>query len=209
MKTALVLLLSTFFLFSEENLVPADDGWVLKKDKNNIKVFTRQTAEGKMKEFRIIALLKASMTQLVATLEDVEAYPQWMSDVKSTKILRQFNPNEKYYYIEIDAPWPISNRDNIIHFQLQADTIGQVVTIKVEGMPDYIPEKKDIVRIPHSGGTWELRPKENGETEVISLYATDPGGNLPDWVINMFIVDRCYRSLINLKEFVEKKNARE
>ena len=206
MKIAVAILITLFFL-TEERTPPDGDAWVLKKNKNDIKVFTRQAEGSNMKEFKIIATVVVPISHLVAVLKDVESYPQWMLDVKTTKILKQVSSNEKYYYIEIDAPWPISNRDNIIHFQLQDNPSTKVVTINVAGKPDYLPKKPDVVRIPHSGGTWELRPKENGETEVLSIYSTDPGGSLPAWIINIFVVDRCYKSLINLKEFVEKEKS--
>lgn len=181
----------------------ASDDWTLKKDKNNIKVYTRLSEGTDIIEVKVISSIKATIPQISALLAEVETYHKWMPNVKTTKVLHKISSNELYYYIELNAPWPISNRDNIIHFHNTLDQETGIARIVVNGVADYLPENKGIVRITHSTGIWQLIPMGNDEVKVISTYLSDPSGKLPLWVIKLFVVDSIYDTFINLKKLVE------
>jgi len=203
MKITLTILI-TFILNAGAHVDVGDAGWVLEKDKNNIKVWTRESETMSMKSFKAVTIVKATTAQLVAVLNDVEAYPEWMSDLSYAEVLDEISENERYYYFEVDAPWPVSNRDNVVHYELEEDPTTNGYKITVTGMPEYLPEKPDIVRITKSAGTWLIIPRENGESEIVFEYSADPGGKLPAWAINIFIVDGPFKTLSNLKGFVKQ-----
>ncbi len=205
MKLAFTAVLLFFLAFSDGQPFPDDDNWELRKDKDNIKVFARQLEDSGLKGYKVVTVLDAPLETISAALTDVEAYPQWMTNVKATRILKRENAANLFYYIEIEAPWPISNRDNIIHLRVDKYPGRKSVEIVVEGLHDYLPEQPGIVRIRQSNGVWRLTQKENGETEVVSLYVTDPSGHVPLWVVNMFVVDNLYHSLLNFKTFFLKQ----
>lgn len=204
MKISLTILMA-FILNAEASIdIPADN-WVLEKDKDNIKVWTLETETSSIKSFKAVTSINASVTQLAAVLKDIEAYPQWMSNIGTTEVLEAINENECYYYFEVEAPWPVSNRDNIVHFKLTKNYETKGFKVYVTGEADYIAENQDIVRIPKSIGTWQFIPLEEEKTEVVFEYAADPGGKLPAWVINIFIIDGPFKTLSNLKEFVKRE----
>jgi len=194
-----------FILNAEASIdIPADN-WVLEKDKDNIKVWTREIETSSIKSFKAVTTIDASTIQLAAVLNDIEAYPQWMSNIVTTEVLEAINENECYYYFVVEAPWPVNNRDNVVHFKLTNNYETKGFKVDVIGDADYIAEKQDVVRIPKSIGTWQFTPLEEEKTEVIFVYAADPGGKLPAWVINIFIVDGPFKTLSNLKEFVKQE----
>ena len=194
-----------FILNAEASIDIPGDNWILEKDKDNIKIWTRDTETSKIKSFKAITTFNVSVAQLAAVLSDVKAYPEWMADISTTEVLEEINENECYYYFEVDAPWPVSNRDNVVHFILTENYQTKGFKIDVTGHADYIAEKQDIVRIPLSIGSWQITPIREGETEVVFEYAADPGGKLPAWAINIFIVDGPFKTLSNLKEFVKQE----
>ena len=185
-----------------------DTTWVLEKEKNEIKIYTRQSENINIKEFKAITTVKATVSQLIALISDVEKYPQWVDNIISSEVLKEVNSDEKYYYNEIKVPWPFANRDNIVLAKVCKSSDTDVVIIEMEGEPDYIPVKSGIVRIPEAKGYWKLTPIGNGETKVILRYLADPAGNIPVWLINMFIIDGPYNTLKNMKEFVKKEKYR-
>lgn len=192
-----------FLLASISTFCQTENEWTLKKDKNDIKVYTRQAEDSDIIEIKVLSIVQATVNQISKLLADVENYNLWMPNVKSTKVIELINKNELYYYIELNAPWPISNRDNIIHFRHTLDQKTGIARILVNGVADYLPENKGVVRITHSTGIWELSPMENGEVKVISTYVSDPAGKLPLWVIKLFVVDSIYDTFINLKKLMK------
>ena len=179
--------------------------WKLEKNQNNIKVYTRKTEDSKIKEFKAITTINTSVSTLINVLNDVEAYPEWIQDVKYTKTLKQITSNERYDYYEISVPWPLDNRDIIVHYKIEQDAQTNIVKAKITGKPDYIPKKSGVVRIEKAKGIWQFTPKENGKVQILYQFLGDPAGNIPAWIINLFIVDGPYKTLTNLKEFVKKE----
>ena len=91
-----------------------------------------------------------------------------------------------------------------MYYKSQIDTQTKVFKATIISKPNYIPDKSGIVRIEEAKGIWKFTQKENGETKVLYQFLGDPGGNIPSWIINIFIVDGPYKTLMNLKQFVKK-----
>ena len=176
--------------------------WKLAKDKNNIKVYTRERAGADVKEFKAITFTTAKMEQMESHMTNVEEYPAWKANVTTSKILKQVSPTEMYIYYTSDLPWPVSDRD-VISQCVRTETEEGVVTYTFYCKPDYIPRNEDYIRIPSSLGSWQFIPESEGRIKVIYQFFGDPGGSLPAWVINLYIVDGPYETLVNLKERTE------
>ena len=106
-------------------------------------------------------------------------------------------------YFEIKSPWPLENRDMLIFEKTVITNKG--TKIFLNGKADYIPQKKGIVRIKYITGYWKFLPLENNTVYVEYRFSADPGINAPKWLINLFIVEGPYKTLMNLKSIVEHK----
>jgi hypothetical protein len=58
--------------------------------------------------------------------------------------------------------------------------------------------------MPVADGYWQLTELENGDIRVVLEQLSDPGGGIPAWLINMFIVQSPYKTLYNLREIVQQ-----
>jgi hypothetical protein len=178
--------------------------WELKKDKNNIKVFVRDSARSGIKEIRVITTVKASVEELVEIVYDIDSYPLWIANLETAEILETVSKREIYYYYQADVPWPFKNRDDVMRFVMEENPDNGSATIKFTGHPDYIPEKDKIVRLSLNKGHWKFTPVLNGETEIDYLFFTDEGKGYPNWLVNMFVVDGPFEMVSNLKGLVNK-----
>ena len=178
--------------------------WSLKSDKDGISIFTKDLTDSKFKAIRVECELSATLTQLVAVLMDVKTATDWVYATKSCVLLKQVSPAELYYYSEISVPWPASNRDFIARLMATQDPRTKVVTIWGPTYPDYLPVKKDIVRVSQSEGRWVLTPVGKNRVKVEYTLHADPGGNIPAWLVNMFATKGPYESFRNLKEQLKK-----
>jgi hypothetical protein len=114
------------------------------------------------------------------------------------------SPAEVYYYSEVNLPWPLSNRDFIAQLKVRQDSVTRVVTVDGPTVSDYLPEKKDIVRVARSEGKWVIRPVGKGHIRVEYTLRTDPGGELPAWIFNLFVTKGPMESFEKLKEQLKK-----
>jgi hypothetical protein len=137
-------------------------------------------------------------------LLDVNTGGEWVYSTKSSVLLKQVSPSELYYYSEVRLPWPLSNRDFVARLITSQDPRTHVVTIDGPTVPDYVPVKKDIVRVAKSEGRWIITPLSKGHIRVEYTLRTDPGGDIPAWLFNMFVTKGPTESFEALKKQLQK-----
>jgi hypothetical protein len=107
--------------------------------------------------------------------------------VIESRLLKRVSSTEMYYYSRIDFPWPLSDRDIIMHSKMVQDPVTKKVVSTSVAMPDYIPTVKDVVRIRTANTVWTVFPGVGGWLYSEYYIYSDPGGSLPAWLINMAI----------------------
>jgi hypothetical protein len=98
-------------------------------------------------------------------------------------------------------PIGFKNRDIVLNNTVQKVSANKT-KIKLSALPKAYPVQNKFVRIDNASGFW-LLCENNGKTTVTYQFFTDPKANFPDWVINLFIVDGPYKTLLNLKKKVK------
>ena len=177
--------------------------WLLRKDKEGIKIYTREVTNTNVKEVKTVLIINASISKITDAIIDVENYSNWMKNILNPKILDKVNENEYYLYYEMEAPWPTDNRDIINHTVISHNPVNNTTTISATAIPDYIKEKEDVVRITLSEGSWELKQLSENKVEITHSLLASPGGSVPEWIINMFIVNHPFDTHRNLKKMLE------
>jgi len=100
-------------------------------------------------------------------------------------------------YNTIDLPWPTTDRDGVSKMTIVHSK--NTITIKMTAINGVKAENDDYVRIKKSYGFWKLTT-EGDKTKVHFQYFANPSGSIPDWIINMFIVDNPFDTLTLLKK---------
>ena len=179
--------------------------WLLRKSEAAINVFTREATGTDIKEIKVTLSINTTAEKITKTILDVENYSNWMENIETPTVLKKVSENEYYLYYELDAPWPIENRDVVNHTIITYDSISKITTITSKAAPNYIPKKDGIVRVTVSEGCWTLKQATPTKVEINHCLLTSPGGSIPDWLVNMFIVDHPYNTHQNLRELLEVK----
>jgi len=178
--------------------------WRLRKNENGIRIYSRRPAGSDVDEFRVISVMHGSLSSIVAVIMDANHYPDWIYACVQSKVLQQVNATEQYQYQVIDVPTPFSDRDAVVHFTLWQDVKTKSVYTHSVAAPNFIPAKNGLVRLPVFDATYQLIPQSNGDVEVIYSLRTDPGGYLPDWLVNWTIVTGPYQTTLKMQEQVKK-----
>ena len=178
--------------------------WELVKDENGIEVFLRTVPGSKIKEFKGVTNINSSLDSIVAVLDDTEACPKWVHNCKDPVKLSEISFNEGYIYQVIDFPFPVKDRDLILHSVMTQNADTKQVTIRLVAVPDYIPETKNV-RIKRSDGFYLLKLLPDGSIEVTWQHHTEPGGGIPKWLVNSLLVDTPFKTLRNLRQIVKEE----
>lgn len=191
-------------LFSFSSLTNAQDDWVLKSNRDGIKVYTKNLDNSPFKAIRTICTIDASLSRLTAVLLDINSTADWVYGTKSCTLLKQVSSSELFYYSEIEIPWPVSNRDFIVKLKVTQDPQTKIVTVDGDNMPNMLPENKNIVRIQKSFSRWLITPVSSNKVQVEYILQVDPGGSVPAWLINLFATNGPFESFKKLREQVKK-----
>ncbi|WP_407310593.1 START domain-containing protein [Pseudomonas sp. nanlin1] len=177
--------------------VHAED-WQVAKEAEGIKVSLSEVPGSKYKAYRGVTVINASVAKLRALQEDVTGACAWVHECKMQKLLKH-EGNQTWTYSQFNTPWPVTPRDSVLHITTVEGADGSL-TRELEGAPQYIPEEKGFVRVAEVKGFWKMVPKGKDQTEVIYQVHTEPGGSVPSWLANKFVVDAPFNTLKALKE---------
>ena len=131
-------------------------------------------------------------------LADVNKHPEWAYKTKSASVIRQISTFDIIYYTESILPWPLSNRDAIIHITMIPDPSSRTLQITAFSEPELLGRKYGLVRIPYSKANWYVTESEN-QLNIEYTFEIDPGGRLPGWLVNMLIEKGPYETFENLR----------
>ncbi|UFH51657.1 START domain-containing protein [Pseudomonas sp. KNUC1026] len=182
-------------------LAQAED-WQVAKQADGITVSLAEVPNSTFKAYRGVTLIHASVARIRALQEDLTGACKWIHECKLQKLLKH-QGNEAWTYGQFDTPWPVTPRDSVLHVITQEGSDGSL-TRTLEGVPGYVPEEKGFVRVTEVKGFWKLVPKGADNTEVTYQVHTEPGGSVPAWVANKFVVDAPFNTLKGLKAAAEQ-----
>lgn len=180
MKKNISLLLSLLFSIS---IAYAQKEWIYLKEKDGVKIYKRQI--DKYHEVKLVTHFNVVPAALVKFFNSVSEYSKWGYKVVHSELLKRVSDTEFYYYATYDFPWPLDDRDAIMHSKITTDADTKIVTLVSNAVPDYMPEKSGLVRVRKATVNWKLTPKTGNSTEGEYTLSTDPGGLVPDWSVEL------------------------
>lgn len=187
--------------FSAQELF--QNNWKIDKNKDGIKVYTRVEKGSNFKAFKAIVEVDNSIDEIIKILKNVSEYTNWYGYTKTSKLLK-IEKGIQYNYVETIFPWPYSNRDMVYKMSIENNSSG-AVKVSLKGLPNYIPEKKGIVRMKKAEGYILLQPN-NGKTQIIYVFHSEPGENIPTWLANNSIANLPFKTLSGLRKTLKEKN---
>ncbi|MEP0366237.1 MAG: START domain-containing protein [Cyclobacteriaceae bacterium] len=202
-QTALVLL--TSFIVCLPVLTFSQKHWEIAKRQDGIVVYTKEEKTSEFKAFKGVVTVEASTNEIVSVLKDANQYVEWYGYTRTSKLLKR-EAEIQYTYVETVFPWPYSNRDMVYRMSIEELESG-TVKVSLNGVPNYLPEKKEIVRMKEAKGYILLRPID-ANTEITYVFHSEPG-NIPVWLANNSIAELPYKTLLGLRQLLHEGNFRE
>jgi hypothetical protein len=178
--------------------------WTLVSNENWIQIYKSDMSGSNYKRIKVECTIDGSLDKLVRILNDVNNHRNWIYNTKQSYILKRINSNEYYYYTETTLPWPMQNRDAVVHIKFQRDASNQTLNVAAEGQPDYMPEVSGKVRVPRSANTWQVTVPAPNKLHIVYIFEAEPGGHIPPWLVNTFVNKGPYESFRKLSELLKK-----
>lgn len=179
--------------------------WNLEHDKNGIQIYTKDIAGSDFKAFRGKTIINSDLINVIAHQVNIESMSEWLQDCSKSELISQLNGQEIYIYQRTSAPWPVSDRDYVLHMKITQDPEDYSVLITFEASSEFSKSDVDCVQVTQLTGYWRFTPIEENKVLVEYETAADPAGQIPSWLANSFVVDQPLGTLKNIKKRVESK----
>lgn len=177
----------------------------LKKDKDGIKVYTCKSDSSKFRSLKAEFDLENTTPEMLENfLWDVDNYVNWQYDMAESGLIKKINDHEMIYRSEIDAPWPVDDRELLVQFYVNRSLAPDQLVFLIYSIPYEYPVKDGVIRVPFSKASWQVTKTGTGLHVKYSLNI-DPGGHVPSWLVNMAMAEGPYVSFRNLKTMIEKR----
>ena len=191
-----------------QQVLHAQNKWILQKEKDGIKISNRQSATSPFNDVRVEADLPGTLDQLARILLDVDKYTEWAYATRTSHLIEQLGPSKLIYYSEIDLPWPATDRYFYAEFEIKKDPSGKSMEV-VSNSVNYVgPIPKDMLKVPYSRGNWKISQASKKMVHVDYTLELDPGGSIPSWVINLFSTKGPLESFENIRKIMISLNTR-
>ncbi|MDG2335026.1 MAG: START domain-containing protein [Myxococcota bacterium] len=188
----LVLILFAAPVLAERTVVTEEDG-------------VRVEAEGA--EGRLLPILigttriAASPEQVASWIRATHTHESWMHNCEEAWVVRR-DKGVVVGYSRIGSPWPVSDRD-VVTTTKRSDLEDGRILIEFQSIDDdSVPRPRGSVRMKNLKGSYELTPVEGG-TAVVYTVDSDPGGNLPGWLVRDASKDLPLQTLKKLRSRAE------
>jgi len=201
-RTALYFfLLITSFILAGAAFGQKD--WSLVSNGSWIQVYKSDMSNSSYKRIKVECTVEGTIDKLMQILNDVNNHKRWIYNTKNAYMIKKISPYEYYYYTETSLPWPMQNRDAVVHIKFQKDNASRSLNIVAVGEPEYLSAVNGKVRVPRSANTWQVTVPEPNKLHIVYIFEADPGGNIPSWLVNTFVNKGPYESFKKLAELLK------
>jgi hypothetical protein len=199
------LLVSALAATTVKAELPAEsaDNWKLQEETDNIRIYTTEPADSSFKAFKAVALIDAPIENLMAVMINPKSCMEWVLNCAEAYSFGKGTFNDRFAYSVNDLPWPVTDRDYVLHIRTQGDKASGEVTMNLNATPGKRAEISSRVRVNKSDTLYRFIP-EGKKTRMIWVQHTNPNGSLPGWLVNSLLVDIPIQSLQALEKVAAK-----
>lgn len=183
------------------------ENWQLAKEENGVRVYLSEVPGSRYKSFRGITLVKADVATLGRLQENLRVSCAWLYACAQMRLLK-YSDEAIWVYIDTKLPWPAAPRDLVLQVRTEETPDGGLIR-HLKAAPDYIPPVKGRIRVPVLSGTWQMIPKGPKLTEVTYQMRGEPGGSVPSWLANQFMIDAPMETLRTLRVVAEHQGIKD
>ncbi|WP_430411117.1 START domain-containing protein [Kordia sp.] len=176
----------------------AQKEWSLKKDKDDIQIYTKSIDSSKIKAYKVEMVVETSLDKVKSIITDGDQLHVWNYKAIDSKLLKKTSESEYLIWMALDLPWPLRNRDVVISLSLHRIS-KDVLRIDIIAASDQYEIQEDYLRITTFEGYWLLEQKDT-MVKITHQMHGDPSGNLPSWFINSTIAKAPYNNFVALRE---------
>lgn len=188
-------------------LIPQDGlaqpRWEVISKQKGITVSRAQVTNRQFPSFKGVGVVQGDIYHVFAVLTDIDRHIEWMSHCSASRVLSKNSKTNWVIYNVTDAPWPVYDREAVMITEVNVNPDSFLITFTATKAHKMKP-KKHTVRMNSFEGSYKLTSLSKNRTRVEYTINTDPGGSIPDWLVNLAVRSLPLETIIGLRDQIGK-----
>ena len=194
----MIVMACTAALLSTVHAAPFEKA-TLSIDKDRIKVWTYPHRQNAVLRYQAETIYDCSLEKAVALILDIEHATKWVPYMGRAQVLSSdAQKGESLMYMVLDFPFPLKDRDVLVHSKISKDTSG-VTRIKNKAVNQGYAQNTDYIRLTNYVGDWTFQALGPHQVKVTTSGYANPEGAIPVSFVNMFVQQQPYQMLQKMK----------
>ena len=133
--------------------------------------------------FRGVGIIEGSPEKLVGIINNPSRWKFWIDDLDEGKLLEKKSDFHFVFLQEIDAMWPVKNRE--IVFESIVSRVGpSQILVEMKSVNHPKAPKNSNVRAKVTYTRYRIDPLEGNRMQVTFENLSDPGGKIPNFMVD-------------------------
>ena len=184
----------------------APAGWSKVDTEDGVTVYEKEV--GDFLAFRGEGHVTAPIGKLLYVIEDATHWKDWIENLDKGRILERKSPFHKVFYQSFDSPFPAKDRDIVYEAKTRRDAVTGKVFVEMRSVKHPKAPKTVGVRVNLTYTRYEITPLPGGRLYVVLETLSDPGGSLPNFLVNWAQRDYPVKLFQGLRKQVRKPHAK-
>jgi hypothetical protein len=157
------------------------DDWEFVREREEVKVYRKEV--GDRTAFRGIGIIEGAPEKLVGIIHNPKRWKFWIDDLDEGKLLEKKSDFHFVFLQEIDAMWPVKNRE--IVFESIVSRVGpSQILLEMKSVNHPKSPANSNVRAKVSFTRYKIDPLEGNRMQVTFENLSDPGGRIPNFMVD-------------------------
>ena len=181
--------------------------WELKKDKKEIKVFTKQSDNSDYFSFKAISLITTNTQSLVNLMRDMSAMDSWLETCRDPIVVSEPDGASRVIHMKNDSPFFLISDRDLVLLQRFHRVSDEVVMIDLIDHGNDVEKADGHVRATFNGH-WMFTKISDTEIEVEYQGLTDPKGSVPSSMSNLVVLDVPFNTLRKIRKILHNNKTK-
>ncbi|MBU1170543.1 MAG: hypothetical protein KKD44_13350 [Proteobacteria bacterium] len=214
----LIFIVSAYSVFADEpdptflsgcslsNSQQQDRAWCETEKSEGVTNFTKTIQGSDLNAYKGVCIIDSPIEIIYDILSNVSEHSKWIKYCATSRELDRPSDKQSFQYYDFDVPWPLANRDIVVHCTTEADWGRGKITIQSEAVKEpLVPIRKNHMRITDSRQEWILEQVTPDSTRVTFVSYTNMEGPVSKMLNKLISKVIPSSSLKNLKKISMEK----
>lgn len=172
--------ISGFCLLSGQS--KGSDDWKFLRERKDVKVYEKEV--GDRTAFKGIGIIEGTPEKLVGIIHNPKRWKFWIDDLDEGKLLEKKSDFHFIFLQEIDAMWPVKNREIVFESIISRVGPSQILLEMKSVNHPRAPIESGRVRAKVTYTRYRIDPLEGNRMQVTFENLSDPEGRIPNFMVD-------------------------